>query len=602
MAKSKSSRQIEGEDMDRDDVSEDDAAEARPIGQPFKKSGRGKGLIRFYKEFELDGMQYKIEDTVLVTPETKSQKPYVAMIKEIKQAVDGSLMVLGQWFYRPEEAEKPLGGFHSSVDARELFYSFHRDEVPAESVMHKCVVHFIAPNKQLPVQSKHPGHVVRRVYDAADKRLWKLTDKDYEDGKQREIEQLMEQTRQLIGDLPEIPKGEPEQPKEDPAMKAKKRRNLAALRTERQEAAKEASGKEPVKEAEKGGAKSETPKTPQQSEIYNILQKNGVLVDNNLANSQARNRWLEKLLQGVKYVCDVDKKATEEVEHRLEGAGEKAEQKDNSKVEGAASGLTDKVEAEDQAVGSKALEAEISTAATEVKGNKAGEAEPTIAQVCSTNAEVTERSDSEAPQEQSSNVSGLVWPDTAVEAVAALERCAHDLGLDVHKYNLKMRSLEFNLRNSAILARRLLSKELLPAAVVHMSPTELKEGLTAAEQSAKEPPQPKAMQMTDKLCPICNEREVGVRDVIQVGHGDRYQLECMKCGHSWYTSRDNISSLTLEIRSPTVGTAPWATSKFEDVPHQGELSPVKDAADVIESAHLATETTAVEDLRAGGPG
>ena len=41
----------------------------------------------------------------------------------------------------------------------------------------------------------------------------------------------------------------------------------------------------------------------------------------------------------------------------------------------------------------------------------------------------------------------LVWPDDAVAAVTGLEKVAFDtLGSDMHKYNLKMRQLEFNLK------------------------------------------------------------------------------------------------------------------------------------------------------------
>ena len=44
------------------------------------------------------------------------------------------------------------------------------------------------------------------------------------------------------------------------------------------------------------------------------------------------------------------------------------------------------------------------------------------------------------------------------------------------------------------------------------------------------------------------------------------QLECLKCGHTWYSSRDAISSLEMNtLATPTVGIAPWATSKFEEV-------------------------------------
>jgi hypothetical protein len=41
------------------------------------------------------------------------------------------------------------------------------------------------------------------------------------------------------------------------------------------------------------------------------------------------------------------------------------------------------------------------------------------------------------------------------------------------------------------------------------------------------------------------------------------QLECLKCGNSWYSSREAISSLVVNTATPMVGVAPWATSKFE---------------------------------------
>nr|GMD48493.1 SWR1-complex protein 3-like [Ipomoea batatas]GME12321.1 SWR1-complex protein 3-like [Ipomoea batatas] len=73
------------------------------------------------------------------------------------QTSKGSMMVTGQWFYRPEEAESRTGANWPSRDTRELFYSFQCDEVPAESVMHKCVVHFIPLNKQIPNPKQHPA-------------------------------------------------------------------------------------------------------------------------------------------------------------------------------------------------------------------------------------------------------------------------------------------------------------------------------------------------------------------------------------------------------------------------------------------------------------
>lgn len=114
------------------------------------------------------------------------------------------MVVTGQWFYRPEEAEKKGGGFWKLHDTRELFYSFHCDDVPAEAIMHKCVVHFIHIQKQLPKRKDHPGFIVQKVYDNVGKKLWRLGDKIHDDAKQREIDLLVQKTLQRIGELPRI--------------------------------------------------------------------------------------------------------------------------------------------------------------------------------------------------------------------------------------------------------------------------------------------------------------------------------------------------------------------------------------------------------------
>lgn len=46
-----------------------------------------------------------------------------------------------------------------------------------------------------------------------------------------------------------------------------------------------------------------------------------------------------------------------------------------------------------------------------------------------------------------------------------------------------------------------------------------------------------------------------------------FQLECIACGHSWYASRDEASMLTIDgpNSAKSVGTAPWATDKFDEV-------------------------------------
>ncbi|MBA0559427.1 hypothetical protein Gohar_012070 [Gossypium harknessii] len=143
------------------------------------------------------------------------------------------------------------------------------------------------------------------------------------------------------------------------------------------------------------------------------------------------------------------------------------------------------------------------------------------------------------------------------------------------KYNQKLRQLMFNLKNNPLLARRLLNGELEPSTILNMTPAELKEGLTAEETAKKEPDESERMQMTDARCSRCNEFKVCLRDIIQAGHGDRYQLECIACGNSWYASRDEASSLTIEPSSSSAkgaGSGQPAMAKPE-IPEKKSVSP-----------------------------
>lgn len=496
------SASMSGRDGGEGGSDDESLAEPKPIGEVIKRSGRGKLEKKFYQAFELDGNRYEIEDPVLVTPEERNQKPYVAIIKDIKQSKEG-IAVVGQWFYRPEEAEKKGGGGWVPSDARELFYSFHRDEVAAESVMHKCVVHFIPAHKQAPLRSKHPGFIVRKVYDPTEKKLWNLTDKDYEDSKQAEVNLLVQKTRSALGDLPDVDheEGVAEQEVTDKSRRLARRRTVLPITVNKDD---HGTGELSARE---GFGRPDTPGSclppDSLSEGYLALQECSALTRN-----KARDRWLEKLVQGVKYVCKNVESPEKEIKEKV------TEEK-----------------------------------AFQIMGTKAQEIV-------------------DAPTPTGAKADDLLWPEAAVAAVTSLEKTAYEsLSSDMHKYNIKMRQLEFNLKNSTVLAQRLLKQELDALKVLNMSPAELKDGLTAEEKSAQEPEEPETMQMADVRCTICGEKKVGVENIIHVGYGDRYQLECLKCGHSWYSSRDSISSLAILTVSPKlpVGAAPWATSKFEEV-------------------------------------
>ncbi|KAF8096990.1 hypothetical protein N665_0297s0001 [Sinapis alba] len=178
--------------------------DVKPVGEPVKVTGRGRWRKTHYGQFELNGRRYELEDTVQLCPEENSMMPYIAIIKDITKRNDGRMMILGQWFYRQEEAKKKDGGNWEVNDPRELFYSFHRNEVPVESVMHKCVVHFVPDHKQLPKRRDNPGFIVQKLYDTVDKKLWKLTDKVYEDAQQHEIDLFVDKSLSRLGHLPDL--------------------------------------------------------------------------------------------------------------------------------------------------------------------------------------------------------------------------------------------------------------------------------------------------------------------------------------------------------------------------------------------------------------
>ncbi|KAK9120462.1 hypothetical protein Syun_018079 [Stephania yunnanensis] len=516
------------EGSDEEEAAQEDA---KPIGEVVEVTGKGKNRKKHYRSFEYDGNRFELEDPVLLTPEDTTQKPYVAIIKDITQSTDGSMSVTGQWFYRPEEAAKKGGGSWQATDTRELFYSFHRDEVPAESVMHKCVVHFIPLNKQIPRRKEHPGFIVQRVYDTVHQRLWKLTDKDYEDIKQDEIDLLVGKTRERLGEIPDI---ETEEVIGDQEIQLKKRilrrKNMAPL-----DVTREVTREDDVANRSDQHLPLDTPGscTGEVTGSYIILVNFDALTGDTV-----RDKWLEKLLQGVQFVCD---------------------SKENTIVDSKDKG-------------------ESTTVAHHTKEEKCSEGPDTS---------------------QLSKVGRtIIWPDDAVRAVVALEKASHDaFSADFQKYNQKMRQLLFNLKQSnAVLARRLVNGELEASAIPHMSPNELKEGLMASEVATKEPEQAERMQMTDARCRRCMEKKVGVTDIIQAGgRGDRYQLECIACGNTWYASRDEVSTLTIEAPNTTsnVGTVPLATAKFEDVEKltSPRESPASDILKKTTAAYMPTLET-----------
>ncbi|PWA47859.1 bromo adjacent homology (BAH) domain protein [Artemisia annua] len=177
---------------------------AKPIGVVLRISGDGENMRSHYNALDFCGHTYKIKDTVLLAHDSHGQmnKPWVVIIKDITGMKNGNIMIYVQGFYRPSEIF--IGKNMESFVTRELFYSFHKHEVHAETIMHKCIIHFITEKSQIPLRKKYPGFIVQKVYNPNTKRLIKLTNKDFLPDMKSEIEELVLKTTSHLGIIPAI--------------------------------------------------------------------------------------------------------------------------------------------------------------------------------------------------------------------------------------------------------------------------------------------------------------------------------------------------------------------------------------------------------------
>ncbi|XP_043806542.1 uncharacterized protein LOC110599610 isoform X2 [Manihot esculenta] len=134
-----------------------------------------------------DGRRINVGDCALFKPPQDSP-PFIGIIRWVTTGKDNKLKLGVNWLYRP--AEIKLGkGILLEAAPNEIFYSFHKDEIPAASLLHPCKVTFLPKGAELP--SGICSFVCRRVYDINNKCLWWLTDQDYINERQEEVDQLL---------------------------------------------------------------------------------------------------------------------------------------------------------------------------------------------------------------------------------------------------------------------------------------------------------------------------------------------------------------------------------------------------------------------------
>ncbi|KAL2335620.1 hypothetical protein Fmac_016833 [Flemingia macrophylla] len=138
-----------------------------------------------------DGRKIRAGDCALFKP-PRDSPPFIGIIRKLTFDKEETPSLEVNWLYRPADL-KLAKGIVLEAAPNEVFYSFHKDETPAASLLHPCKVAFLRKGVELP--SGISAFVCRRVYDIENNCLWWLTDKDYLNERQEEVNQLLDKTK-----------------------------------------------------------------------------------------------------------------------------------------------------------------------------------------------------------------------------------------------------------------------------------------------------------------------------------------------------------------------------------------------------------------------
>lgn len=142
------------------------------------------------KSLSKDGRKISTGDCALF--QAGNAPPFIGIIRCLTEDKEGQVKLGVNWLYRPADVKLAKGVLLEAAP-NEVFYSFHKDEISAASLLHPCKVAFLRKGVELP--SGVSSFVCRRVYDTTNKCLWWLTDQDYTDERQSEVDQLLDKTR-----------------------------------------------------------------------------------------------------------------------------------------------------------------------------------------------------------------------------------------------------------------------------------------------------------------------------------------------------------------------------------------------------------------------
>ncbi|CAD5181556.1 unnamed protein product [Musa acuminata subsp. malaccensis] len=140
--------------------------------------------------FLKDGRKIRVGDCALF--QAGNAPPFIGIIRWFTEGKEDHLRLCVNWLYRPADIKLAKGVLLEAAP-NEVFYSFHKDVITAASLLHPCKVVFLRKGVELPAGVS--SFICRRVYDITNKCLWWLTDQDYINERQEEVDQLLDRTQ-----------------------------------------------------------------------------------------------------------------------------------------------------------------------------------------------------------------------------------------------------------------------------------------------------------------------------------------------------------------------------------------------------------------------
>ncbi|KAG0622449.1 hypothetical protein M758_3G098200 [Ceratodon purpureus] len=118
--------------------------------------------------------------------------PYIGILRKVTPEAIDQVKLTVNWLYRPTDIKLAKGSLLEAAP-NEIFYSFHRDVISEATLLHPCKVAFLRKGIELPEGVS--SFVCRRVYDTAEHCLWWLSDRDYTNEHQEEVDELLDRTK-----------------------------------------------------------------------------------------------------------------------------------------------------------------------------------------------------------------------------------------------------------------------------------------------------------------------------------------------------------------------------------------------------------------------